>query len=703
MLRVRVRSDYGTPSTDPCANSTYGDAEDYSILYDFVDPDFEASTTTLCLNQTTTFKDTSEGIIGDYYWHFGSGASPATASGKGPHTVSYTTTGMKDVLYVVNGEDSLKKTNYINVSGISTGSASISLQHGSVNSCVNDSINLRASFSQTLTGSQTYQWRLNGSNISGETDSTLAISKIKKSEMGNYSCLITDGSCPALSPDYAITVYDLPNVKYGKSADMCFKGNTFNFIDSSTSESGNAITSRSWNFGPVGANSTLNNPNYSYSAPGSNTVKLIINTTYGCKDSLSKTTIVHPQATLASVVDKANQCLKGNSYKFTANASVSSGSISSTNWTFGDGSTSTSTNPSKIYTAMGSYSASLRTNTNNGCKDTINIATRVYGMPIPGFTRNDSTQCFRPHQLSFTNGSTNQEGTITGTSWNFGDGNGSTATSPNHTYSQAGNYSVTLNLTNSLGCKDSTKKNVYIYQNASNSFTVNDKTQCLRGNSFVFTNASSISSGSLTYVWNFGQGSPSTLTSPTKTYTTATSFDVQLISTSNNGCKDSSIQTVTTYATPSASYTINDATQCLKGNDFAFTNNSSISAGTMTYNWTFADGNTSTSTSPRHSYAANANYLVKLKATSNFGCLDSTIRSVQVFEQSKPAFTINDNEQCLRGNYFNYPNTTPSSSGLSFRWDFGNGASSTFKKWRASLWFLWKLFSLISIYNRQWM
>ena len=62
-------------------------------------PDFSADETSVCDGETVTFTDQSTGTTGSttYSWDFGTGASPATATGEGPHTVTYTGTGSKTV------------------------------------------------------------------------------------------------------------------------------------------------------------------------------------------------------------------------------------------------------------------------------------------------------------------------------------------------------------------------------------------------------------------------------------------------------------------------------------------------------------------------------------------------------------------------------------------------------------------------------
>lgn len=79
---------------------------------------FKASLTSVCPGSSIIFTDTSVGSTNAYTWDFGSGASPAIATGKGPHTVMYNTSGAKTVQLIVEGvvdNDTTTKVDYINI------------------------------------------------------------------------------------------------------------------------------------------------------------------------------------------------------------------------------------------------------------------------------------------------------------------------------------------------------------------------------------------------------------------------------------------------------------------------------------------------------------------------------------------------------------------------------------------------------------
>ena len=127
----------------------------------------------------------------------------------------------------------------------------------------------------------------------------------------------------------------------------------------------------------------------------------------------------------------------------------------------------------------------------------------------------------------------------------------------------------------------------------------------------------------MSYLWNFGDGDSSTTTNATHTYTTAGTYTVTLYTTSNNGCNDSLIQVVTVHPKPQPQFIINDTTQCLSGNDFVFTNASTILSGTMIYHWSFGDADTASTINSTHTYADTGTFNVELIVMSNYGCSDS--------------------------------------------------------------------------------
>lgn len=107
----------------------------------------------------------------------------------------------------------------------------------------------------------------------------------------------------------------------------------------------------------------------------------------------------------------------------------------------------------------------------------------------------------------------------------------------------SGGYSVVV--TSVEGCRDTSRTvRVDLSPEPNVSFTVDDSVRCLPDSRFRFTNASTIQSGTLTYAWDFGNGTTSQQPSPSVQYERAGAYRVTLRATSDLGCAQSASMTI---------------------------------------------------------------------------------------------------------------------------------------------------------------
>ncbi|MDC8012426.1 PKD domain-containing protein [Tahibacter soli] len=144
-------------------------------------------------------------------------------------------------------------------------------------------------------------------------------------------------------------------------------GLTANFTDTSTDSDG-TIASRAWNFGD-GGTSTAANPSRTYATAGSYTVTLTVT------DNAGGTNTKSSQVTVSSgtnVPPTANFTFTTSDLtaNFTDSSTDTDGTIASRSWNFGDGGTSTATNPSRTYAAAGTYTVTLTVTDNGGATNT---------------------------------------------------------------------------------------------------------------------------------------------------------------------------------------------------------------------------------------------------------------------------------------------------------------------------------------------
>ena len=151
-----------------------------------------------------------------------------------------------------------------------------------------------------------------------------------------------------------------------------------------------------------------------------------------------------------------NECLSGNEFIFNGSA-VGVGPFTY-HWNFGDGTTATTKDVVKTYTATGTYDVWF-TATGTGGTDSVMHTIVVNPDPVHGFTVNDSIQALTGNNFMFASATPTTGNTY---HWDFGDGTTSTLANPSKTYSAVGGYSVEQKVTRAGGCTYISDKKVVV-------------------------------------------------------------------------------------------------------------------------------------------------------------------------------------------------------------------------------------------------
>jgi len=524
------------------------------------------------------------------------------------------------------------------------------------NSCLGNATQF--SNSTTLAdGSLTYVWDFKNGASSVSKNPTY-----KYAAAGSYYAKLTatsDRNCVNSIEKQVIVNYK-PKALYTIN-NICAKDTVF-FVNQSSSY-GDSITYK-WNFADGSLINTSLSPKKVYATAGTYNSKLIVTSTFGCQDSLSLPVNVYPNP-VSNFTYVANTCFS-KPQAFTSTSTVSTGKISNYLWDFSTGVTSNLVNPTYNFSNDGSYKVLLTVTTEKGCKDTLSKQVNISKKPVADFS---FANICAGKVANFTNNSSALDNAPV-YNWNFGDTAGtSTATSPTYTYTKSTSYSVKLKVSNSNSCVDSITKTITIYPNAVADFS---KVDTCENTTVAFKNKSSVSSGSMSYSWNFGNGTVSINNDPSAVYYTAGNYNASLTVTTDKACVTSKTLPVVIYPNPQVSYTASDACYLLSNK---FTNNSQIASGTMTYAWDFGDKTTSDSLSPRHVYNAPGTYLTKLTATSNKGCKAVYSINTEVFSKPHADFIVK--ELCPTQSISLVNISSILTGNYSSSWDLGNGATST--------------------------
>lgn len=350
----------------------------------------------------------------------------------------------------------------------------------------------------------------------------------------------------------------------------------------------------------------------------------------------------------------------------------STGSPTSWRWDLGNGTISFLQNPSVTYFNPGKYTIKLIVKKANN-EDSIikSDYIEVFAKPTVQFNVSITSGCY-PLDVRFTDGSTIASGTITTWLWDFGDGVTSTLQNPLHTYTSARNFNVTLQVRTSNGCISTLTKNslIQINDGVLAKFTNDYPLSCSSPVTINFQNQST-GTGVVNYLWDFGDGTSSTLLNPSHAYTSAGSFTVKLIVTNSNGCADTLIKP-NTITVGSVSSGISFRDSVCQSSSVIFTNTSSPTPGTVL--WNFGDGTTSTQLNPNKTFASAGVFTIKM--ISNFGaCTDSVTKTITVISKPIVNFSTTDTSSCKAPYTVNFINS--SSNATSYLWNFGNNVTST--------------------------
>lgn len=476
----------------------------------------------------------------------------------------------------------------------------------------------------------------------------------------NFRVKVQNGVCPETYSDIAtIKVNNKPTVGFYTDT-VCFGVNT-QFSDTSLSNSG-VINEYLWDFND-GAGSIVESPRYVFSQAGIFNVKLTVTNSLGCIDSIRRNVVVSSlpfvEFSKQDVCDDLPVIFQNQSY-------VAGGAIQNYKWNFGDArGIYHPRDTAYVYTNEGDYSITLTVISNSGCVDSITKEVQVYPRASVDFIA-DSV-CLG-ESILFTNTTQTTSSSIS-YAWNFDDGNTSVLTNPLYTYQNAGSYHVNLQSSVPGGCVDSKIKTVVIYPDPIADFSFSD--ECLY-DSIEFINHSSLSSGSIAYLWNFGDGAVGHLENIKHKYSVQGSYNVSLLLTSDYGCTSSITKIANANPIPVSNFSI---LSVCKGFNSEFVNSSIITSGTNSFVWDLDDGTNSTQENPEHKYIIDGTYNVSLVSISNLGCKDTLIKEATVFPSPVVDFT---SSIACDGTPTVFTNNSSINVGeiISFNWNFDDGTNS---------------------------
>ncbi len=647
-------------------------------IWDIDDAAIGANATVLCYPDATfTFENISErnclqqgNITQRYeYWNFGDYWGEGQDSivdwtpwpPTFPYTITYPGIGSYQVMMLDSNYCGIDTT-YLTVQIVEPPIANIGISNDTV--CVGEMV----TFYQYATGTiDSYSWNFGDGNQWLPTGSG-DISYLFNNPGTYYICnAVGVASSSSCSDTSCVTLTVLPGPDAVIVADNLTSCDSLevNFSDGSV-----GATNWEWSFevAPFSFTGEIPPP-IEFNQPGNYWVSLAVENAFGCQSTTSDTVRIFPPP--IPLFSASNACVNSVSEFVDQSVFDVNDPILSWIWTFGDGNSSNFQHPSNEFTSTGNFDITLTVSTANCTESTTQQITIDPSPTISGLA--DITSGCSALDVQFSSVSTDATTFL----WEFGDGATSGQENPTHTYHNVGSNDTTftaiVTASSLIGCSTVDSIPITVEPGALASFLDNSIPPGCSPYDATFENTSQ---GAISYLWDFGDGSTSTLENPAHQYVNNTGFlqtyTVSLIAYSGTGCNDSIASSITVYPTANFDFTIWPDSGC---SPLLIT--MPFIQGVTDFNWDFGDGTTSTVATPTHVFENPTNdpivYDVSLVGVSAFGCVDSSSSSVIVNPQPTAQFTFDIASGCspLEVNFENL-----SLQSDSYLWDYGDGTNS---------------------------
>lgn len=478
----------------------------------------------ICPGKEITYDGSKSINFTNLEWNFTSGSgTPTAANGVGPHIIKYNTPG--NYVGILKATDNLgcNSVKSINIDVVDPTPITVT----SDTICSGELATLTAS--PAVSGA-TYNW--SPTPDSGNGTATVTVTPTSQQTYTvtceNGGCVTTNTGTVYMKSD--ITIASIPPIN------ICI-GSSVTLTAAVSGGSGDYT----YNWLPAGTGNTAS-VSVSPISSVDYTVTVTDNINGGCPPSpiIIKVTVNPPLQ--VSAIGSDTICL-GSSTVISATASGGDGGPYTYTWQpSGAIGPVISVNPSNTTT----YTVTINDNCGTPLvSDTVKVT--VTPAPVVNFSAPNASGCAGPLCVDFVDSSTTTDGIINKWQWNFGvDPAGtpegvSDLKNPTHCFVNSGQYTITLTVTNSFGCKSTNSKanTIYIEPAPIADFSAPVSISILNP-TVSFLN---LSTGGNGYVWNFGEPESgkkdsSILLSPNHTYMAVGEYCISLIVTSINKCID---------------------------------------------------------------------------------------------------------------------------------------------------------------------
>jgi PKD repeat protein len=531
-------------------------------------------------------------------------------------------------------------------------------------------------------------WRFNdGTTIKGAKVSR------RFDKPGRYlaSLTVNDGSGRPCGADTAETsiVVNTPPVAVPGPARRVAAAEAIVFDGRQSFDADGRITAYAWEFGD-GTSSADAQPSHAYDRPGIYTVRLTVTDDAGLPDSTaSATTTITVNAPPLSVAGPDQSAAVGEPLVFDGSTSSDpDGRLLTWDWNFGNGDTGTGQKTTYAFSRPGTYHVRLTVRDDSGTGSATGESTLGVRVNDPPVALAGPDQLVTASAVTFDGtGSFDRDDAVAQYAWDFGDGSTGTGPRPTHVYEAPGRYPVRLTVTDRSGTK---------WNSAIDSMTVTVNVRPVAdpgpdrivapGEKVVFDGSRSLDQdGDITdYRWDFRDGSAGKGRVTSHSFARPGIYDVRLAVADDSGDADA-------VDYKEVRITVNAAPVADPGGDLITAPGDPVrlSAASsydpdgriVSYRWDFSDDRAPVSTAQvERKFTAPGIFTARLTVADDSGASNGfNSREVSIAVNHAPVADAGRDtlSESLIVSFDGTASIDPDGDPLTFRWDFGDGASAT--------------------------
>lgn len=499
--------------------------------------------------------------------------------------------------------------------------------------------------------------------VDGFPSSVLNVSFASEVEHTVDYSFVDENGCSA-SVSNVVYVRALPDVYLNASVDYCENTGAITLI-------GGYPTSGTYyvNDAPTATLNTVSNN-------GEHTLTYEYTDAYGCANTATQNIIVHAAPAIAMEWPMA--CERA---PFLVNNTTTSadGNITTSFWEFENGIVSTSFQHEPFtFSSAGIKNVHCSFSTEYGCTSELDTIINVLQSPVASFSLEDGCQ---NELLSFTSTSTIEEGEIVAWNWGFQDQAFEGGDFMTYAFNEWGTLSAVLTVTADNGCSSTVEEFLTILP--SPQVSLFSSPACV-GQEVAFDAIVELSAGEVqAYQWNFDVDSLSTnVASAVYHFDAAGQYTVRLSAFASNGCVGVGENEISVYDNPEIDFAIDQSAFCA-GEYIQIIDLSSVTAPSQLNTWEWYLDNTQVSNEQNAGFVIDAPglYVLRLKVTSNHGCVTDSITatSIQINPNPIAGFHLREDEVFMSSPKVHIENTS-SEDVTSWLYAFGDGEYAAFSE-----------------------